>query len=51
MECKKREEMDQIFDLLARLNSDFELVHAKILIENVLPSLSGAYALVLKDEK
>ena len=43
--------MDQIFDFLAGLNSDFEPVRAKISNETVLPSLSGAYALVLKDEK
>ena len=43
--------MDQLFDFLAELNSDFEAVHAKILNETVLPSLSVAYALVLKDEK
>ena len=50
-EYKKRVEMDQVFDFLARLNSAFEPVRAKILNETVLPSLSAAFALVLKDEK
>lgn len=50
-EYKKRVEMDQVFDFLVGLNSNFEPVRVQILNETVLPSLSAAYALVLKDEK
>lgn len=50
-EHKKRVEMDQILDFLVGLNPDFEPIQAKILNDNVLPLLSGAYALVLEDEK
>lgn len=43
--------MDQIIDLLAKLTSDFDLLHAQILHNTVLLSVIAAYALVLKEEK
>nr|CAD1826176.1 unnamed protein product [Ananas comosus var. bracteatus] len=48
---RKRIEQDQIFEMLAGLDSDYEAIRSQILMQSELPSLNDVCALLQREEK